>query len=60
MGFFGDRKRRRRAREQRMHQTAYDKAIVPAQPSEQATMVADHAVRGRRRIRRAGQTTRPQ
>ncbi|SDT22815.1 hypothetical protein [Microlunatus soli] len=53
MGWFTARQQRREAREQRVRDKAYDKAINQGQTPEDAKLAAERAVRRRRRIRRA-------
>jgi len=53
MGWLSTRKQRRQAREQRVREKAYRKAIDQGQTAEQAKLTAERAVRRRRRIRRA-------
>lgn len=57
MGLFSARKQRRQAREHRVREAAYDKAIAKGESPEHATMAAERAVRRRRRIRRAALIT---
>lgn len=57
MGLFSGAKQRRQAREQRVYDDRYNKALSEGKSPDEASAAAERAVRRRRRIRRAAVIT---